>query len=521
MNLFLKIAFSLIVAFAFSVGRSFDLTDMLVVSFGSLYLPFAFQSVVTFGLLSAIDIGNRKWNEMPRKKLRKNMDNKFFLAKIKPFIPLFFWLISLLSTFPGISSYDSKEEWEMMRDGVITSHHPVIHVVILGGLQKVSNDWFGTGNPGIFVYVVLQLAMYVFVIKQLFDLFKKNNVSELKQWVAVLFFSLSPIIQLFSILTSKDSIFSVFELWLLVCLANSYFEEDILCKRKAIVHFIIASFGTSVFRKNGIYIVVVVMLVYALRNRKSIKKLLPVYAIIFGLYMLYVGPCYKLLNVQAGSVREMLSVPIQQLARVHRFDIDSFEDEDLEILYRIIPKEGWESYRPTVSDPVKAWFVDEEFDILKVDFLRTWIKQGVKHPKLYVDSVLVNTVDLWYPLARNDGYRGLYGLDTSKSNFFDYWVDEPGRQIVFFDLLHRYYKYISEDLNVGTRLYTSIFLNPGWYILTWMGILFHDISRKKKCRIEYHCAMAMTLLTVLMGPISAIRYVYIFYLALPMGFLED
>jgi len=520
MNLFLKILFSLIVAFTFSVGRSFDLADMLVFSFKSLVLPFLIIAVCTFLILNFAEwiVKKYKTRFLPKEN-RMCVDKKHILTKC--LIPLFFWTLTLLSTFPGLFSYDSKEEWEMMRDGLITSHHPVLHVVILGGLAEVSNNLFGTGNPGIFVYVLLQLFIYIFVFKQLFELFLQAKVSEKKQWSAVAFFTLSPIIQMFSILTSKDSIFGIFELWFFVCIIKCHYNDNIFESKKDRLQFVLATLGTAIFRKNGIYIVVIALTVFFIRNRNEKKKLAILYGIITFVYLLYIGPFYRALDVQAGSVKEMLSVPIQQIARVHYFARDSFEEEDKELLYSIIPKEGWESYKATVSDPVKADFNEEVFVNNKIKFLQIWIKEGIKHPKLYIDSFMINTVDFWYPLARNDGYRGLYGIDTTKSNFFSYKVYEPGTRIVILKHLNEYYTFLSEYMFVGTWWYTSIFLNPGWYILAWIGLLFYDISKKQRCRIEYHFAMALSLFTVLLGPIAAIRYVYIFYLAVPIAFLRD
>ena len=46
----------------------------------------------------------------------------------------------------------------------------------------------------------------------------------------------------------------------------------------------------------------------------------------------------------------------------------------------------------------------------------------MEHPLTYVNSLLINTVDFWYPGAVVDGYRHGDG----RSSYFDYKVDEPG-----------------------------------------------------------------------------------------------
>ena len=131
---------------------------------------------------------------------------------------------------------------------------------------------------------------------------------------------------------------------------------------------------------------------------------------------MYIGPFYGMLDVARGGIEEMLSVPIQQMARVHRYGFDSLDEEDLDIVYQVLPKEYLDDYRATVSDFVKKGFQRDAFETYKKDMIRIWGKWGMAHPLTYVNSFLVNTVDFWYPHAVIDGYKDVYG----KSSYFDY-----------------------------------------------------------------------------------------------------
>ena len=69
-------------------------------------------------------------------------------------VMLLCWLPALLSIFPGAFSYDAYEEWTQVRDGMITSHHPVLHVLLLGGLVQGFYSRTCSYNVGIAVYSV-------------------------------------------------------------------------------------------------------------------------------------------------------------------------------------------------------------------------------------------------------------------------------------------------------------------------------------------------------------------------------
>lgn len=48
-------------------------------------------------------------------------------------ILLICWTPAWLSLFPGAFAYDAYSEWEQIKNGMVTAHHPVIHVLLLGG----------------------------------------------------------------------------------------------------------------------------------------------------------------------------------------------------------------------------------------------------------------------------------------------------------------------------------------------------------------------------------------------------
>lgn len=519
-----KIIFSLIIGliigFCYIAGFSldhFDSVDLTQISFFLKWLlAGAAASGLIYGLFTLVERKGRT-NPVPKRLpwLSKILDSHFCCVLLL----LLCWLPTLLSLFPGAFSYDAYQEWEQVAQGTITSHHPVLHVLFVGGLVEGLHTLTGSYNVGIAVCSILQMVILANVLAYTVSFLRKLQLPEGISLFALLFYAFSPVIQLFSISATKDVLFSAaLLLFFLFTLRICCGEESFWGMRKNWIFLGLSAFFSMVLRNNGFYIVVIVLLVMAvnmLRRQKRLEKgFLAMLAGVAILYGIYVGPFYSVLGVTPGGIEEMLSVPLQQMARVHRYDYDSLEQQDLELLYSVIPKENWDSYRSTVSDYVKHGFDKNAFERNKMDFVKLWAKWGVQHPLTYINSFLLGTVDFWYPNAVVDGYKDVYG----KSSYFDYRVSEPGSEIVLLPGVHRYYEAISLDKKAQKIPFVFLALSPGWYVLTWLIIFCYLWCYKKYKFMIPMLIFMLSLLTVFLGPIALVRYVLIFYMAFPVLF---
>lgn len=93
-------------------------------------------------------------------------------------------------------------------------------------------------------------------------------------------------------------------------------------------------------------------------------------------------------HAEKGNIREMLSVPIQQLSRAHRFAPQVFTQEEQQALDTYICDRGYELYDETLSDQVKWRFQTEEFKKDPVGAANLWLSIGKKCPEIYLDAFL-------------------------------------------------------------------------------------------------------------------------------------
>ncbi len=506
-------ALGAVLSFCYAAGFLLEAGDSLDLLDAGLYVRWLPEAVAAAGILyflweCADRYGKRLAAWEPVAKIRFSMPYPACAL-----ILFLCWVPAWLSIFPGAFAYDALTEWQQVRDGMITSHHPVIHVLWVGGLLECFHGLTGSYNVGIAVYTGMQMLLLAGALAYAVKFFRDFQLPEVFCWVALLFYALSPVIQLFAVSTTKDVAFSAAQLMfflslLRLCLRREQFFQS----NGQIAFFGIFAFLTMVLRNNGFYIAVAVLFCAAFGCRKHWRKFLPLLCGIGAAYGLYALAIYGALGVEKGGVEEMLSVPIQQMARVHRYDYDALEGQDLELLYQVLPKEYLDRYRPTVSDFVKKGFQREVFRERKAEFFRLWWKWGMEHPLTYLNSFLVNTVDFWYPGAVVDGYRDAYG----RSCYFDYQVDAPGEERVLLFWLHPYYEAISYDGRVQKAPFAFLVLSPGWYLAVAMAVFGYLLRCGRYAFLLPGLLLLVTMATVLLGPVALVRYVLILYFAFPV-----
>lgn len=512
----------ILTAFCYVAGYSLDNFDSLNLTDMGFYGKWMGAGLGIALLLYGV------WNLADRVRKRERRESR--IKEINPkaayavsVIFLFLcWLPALLSIFPGAFSYDAYEEWRQVHEGMLTSHHPVLHVLLLGGLTEGFHDLTGSYNVGIAVYSVLQMLLTANVFAVTLVFLKKFSVPLWLRGAALLFYAFSPVIQLFSICATKDVPFTAAQLLFFLYVIYFYTDrEKMLSSKRHLAGFACTALLAMIFRNNGLYIVLItlgLMVISVLRSfltkngKRNLLRFGCTLAAILAVYGLYTGPFYQILNVTGGGVEEMLSVPLQQMARVYRYDSASLEEEDVALLYTFVPRENLEQYHATVSDFVKKDFNREAFEQNKAGFVKLWIKWGAEHPLTYINSFLINTVDFWYPNAVVDGYRDVYG----KSSFFDYQVDKPGTERVLLPGLHGYYEAISHDSDVQKLPFAFLALSPGWYFVMFLVIFLYLLRSRVKSFYVPMMIFVLTMLTVLAGPMALVRYVLIFYYGFPV-----
>ena len=83
---------------------------------------------------------------------------------------------------------------------------------------------------------------------------------------------------------------------------------------------------------------------------------------------------------------------------------DKLTDAQRKEMELYIPEEGWKSYTPCISDPVKSYFDDLE-GAEKGNFAKLYIRLLVENPEEFLQGAGLQTFGLWYPNKQWPDYR--------------------------------------------------------------------------------------------------------------------
>lgn len=192
-------------------------------------------------------------------KLKKLFEKKYIDFIFFAFI-IICWLPTIIAFFPGISNYDGSFQIRTYFSNTITSHHPIIHTLLLSSLYEFGSIIFKSYSLGFFMnslfQIIVMAAIYSYTTKIIFN--KTNNL--LFTIITLLFFSIFPINAIFPLMTTKDVLFSGLVL-LYIALFFKLVDQSTYSNLDFIKLVIVAAL-MLLFRNNAIYAFIPAVLFY-------------------------------------------------------------------------------------------------------------------------------------------------------------------------------------------------------------------------------------------------------------------
>lgn len=311
--------------------------------------------------------------------------NRIFLLS---WLVLFFgWIPCFLAFYPGLYCYDMIWQWSMFESGVYSTHHPLIHTLFAGGLMRLGKEIGGSWEAGLALHSLVQMAILSGCMAFALRYLAKIRAPRVLFLVCGAFYLLFPFFPVSAVSTTKDVIFGGLMLVVLVCLWEMAAGRA-LYQGWRLAAFIAAAVLMGLFRNNAVYgLAFLAACLFCAAAAGRLKKRPHPFAWRMGLLLAVVivgiqGGFWGLekgLQAQKGSIAEMCSLPMQQLARTYVYHQEEISDEDKELLFSYLPEENLLRYKYYVSDPVKAGFNQDYFAEHTGDFVRLWLKLGLRH----------------------------------------------------------------------------------------------------------------------------------------------
>lgn len=469
------------------------------------YMLIFFLTIILFFIIN-------RFVDLPSKELSLRETNKKTLKRYFNIVLIFqilCWIPVWLAYYPSLFNYDINAQISMYYNG-FTTKHPLIHslyLIFFCGVGVLINNVNLTMAIGTFI----QMMLFSFMLSFMHLLLYKCNVNKIIRTIVLLITSLSPYFSLLAISTTKDTLFSGFCCVFVSCLIYYSIDKNSILNRTNLIIYILSIIGCILFRNNGIFGVVAVLIILITRVKKDKSNLkLIKYTVIGMIVAIAINVILTLIlcATSTTTLNESLSIPYQQISRVYKYeDIDN--DTRLEIR-KYIPEV--EMYNELISDNVKR---NGNAGSDLGDFISLYVKLGLKYTSTYVDAFLINNGS--YLCIVDDTFASIYGTD-------------PDERLGIFqtDIKENSYLYLDSKFealeNIYEKLYTSndyqefiflrLFLNPALYVgLIILGFIY-IIANNKDLPIAYMFTLVY-FLTLLMGPTVQARYILPIIVCIP------
>ena len=427
------------------------------------------------------------------------------------------WLLLLcaytpmfLIVFPGSFTYDSMTQIAQIASGQYDAFHPLLHTLMIRACLSLYDVFQSMERCGA-VYSVIQMILVSGLFAQTCGVISKI-VSCRAAWWSAVFFALYPSHFAFASNCTKDVLFSAcIALFLALCL-----EEITDGNLRAGQRVFRLAMGTlaCLLRNNMIY----AMAVWAVVLLFAGKRLRPI--AVCGILSVVLSfslnsALIRGLHADDGNVREMLSIPMQQLARAKLYAPEVFDEEESALLDELIADQAYQHYNPTISDGVKNALIEERFLENPKQAFGLWLSVGRKCPKVYLDAFLNQTCASMYPYTEymhNFAYIDIGSGRALTAPFGLPPIHPPARFEKARTWLHEHlFKNGADEHPVFRWIF-----NTGLVFWLLLAHVIYEIYLGIRARVLVFFLLVLLWGTYLLGPIMYGRYLYPFVCALPL-----
>ena len=509
---------TMILSFIFTIfltiGSSFIISDSLDAVIKRPIITMLMM-VISFIILNAIItfLFNKLDNYEVKEK--KNDKKTGFISKMidkHPFwfsliVILLFWLIYIIAFYPAIMSPDPSFQILQFfgidnkystyvnlidESVIITNHHPVIHTLLIGSCVKLGVSIFNSTNVGLFIYSIIQTLILASTLSYTIKFLKEINVSVNVRKALLFIYALVPVFPFYAMSPVKDVIFGCLIILYIISIYK-FIKLKNKINVKTMIKEIILMILITLFRNNGIHIIILSFPFLLLLGRKNLMKYLIIFIVVVLSYFTYDKVILPHFKITPGSVREMLSIPFQQTARYVIKNDDKIPEKDKKAIDKILEYDTLKKrYDPEKADDVKNKFNKDATDRDLKNYFIVWFKELKDDPKTYVEATLNNTYGYFYPVKTN-WYIYVNENKTINNYGFDYHFNDLNvlrSALMVYGLIFPYIPFLGLIVNIGFNT---------WILLFMMAYL---IYRKKYKEIIYLIPSIIVLLVCFASPVN-------------------
>ena len=436
-------------------------------------------------------------------------------------------ILPLALVYPGGMNADSwcqagmyfrvvRPDWGLYE---FTSHHPPAHTVYFSSIIALGKK-LGSADLGLFAVMLLQAGMYSAVFAYALHTMRQLGAPRYLRALGLLAAMFSPFYVTAYPTVVKDNVYSwaillfVVEVIYMLHLGRDYWRSG-----RHMALLALGILGSMLMRNNGKYViypmVLLLLIVFFVQYKKAgfprrvvLALLLPVLAA-----NLIQSALMSHYDIEKGSIREALSLPIQQTARYVLERGDEVTAEERAAIAAVLDYDNMaQDYYPMESDPVKDAFNPEATTADVLNYLKTWLRMGLKHPMVYVKATVNQSYPLVYPFAE---CNRLAGSTLSRHHLFA--AETIGiRDVEVAPRLNNIRNEFNADLFYLP--FTGLVCSIPVHVLVLMFLCCYALSRRRWCFLIPALPLLLSVGIVLLAPgiAGTPRYAYPIVYSLPV-----
>lgn len=436
------------------------------------------------------------------------------------------FMIPFAAYYPAIMAYDVIPQLDQIKISGYTTHHPLIHTLMLSMSLKIGDMLPWTANAdraGLAVYTVLQMLVVAGAFAYVYVFMRLKGVHRYICYIFVLCAAFYPTHGMLAVSITKDTIYAVLVMLFTVFVWDMMsWGTDRHVSGVWMGAYTASTVLLLLFRNNSIYAWIVYLLAATpvlyrqmKADRALFRKICVLHIASFMLYVLIsMGMAAAAQAVNTTYAREMLSVPSQQIARVVAYHEEELTEKDRERLYAVWGEDSLPEYVPAIADRSKR-DIPNDSEALR-EFAAEWGSLGIRYPGEYVKAFLLKNKGMWYledSSYLNDNYSYAKGYlqityPSDQQEYMEALVPGYERHQKL-QILQAVYRYFAGGDAVWRYVPPLAFImQPAFYC--WMLIYYCVCCiglRKGKWLIPAVYILALTG-TLLLGPCVLVRYMY-------------
>lgn len=422
------------------------------------------------------------------------------------------WLPVVVAYFPGVTGYDMDFQVYQVTSGQYSAHHPLLHTLFMGIFYWLG-ELLGSPSLGYGLHTLVQALLLALSIAYAMAWLGSIGCPR-ALWITLLvFFALSPQHAIMAVSGTKDILFAACMLVITVELCRLLREPQRRLRKGVLLADALLLAAACMLRNNAVYgFLLLTALAFLFFRRQLGRRILLV--MLTGVVAAEGGMAAlsAVTGAADASIREMMSVPCQQLARVYdRYGLTVPVGYEIR---EILPDA--ENYAPDRADFTKRSAKVTTPERL-MRFLKVWAREAVHYPVEYIDAFLLNTRGFWdvndFSFARTydevpGSPVGCMVLGSNANTGISAPTALPGLRALWHEwfTLNGYQRFPVLWMLLHPALYTWLL----GFVLAWAWY------RRNRCILFAGCALLSYLLSLLLGPCALIRYQYDLMLSAPV-----